>query len=385
MQTTGSSEITTKSSDPVIVVLQLSGGNDYLNTVVPHADPLYKDYRPIVNVADEDVLHLDDQIGFHPSMGPIQKMYQDGNVAILHGVGYENSPRSHFRSMDIWHTCEPETLGTEGWLARIVRDIDPNKENVVTAVSMGPSLFRALVGPGVPVATVENINSYGMLTGLTPEEKLNRVLTRYRRMYSPAIGSGKVMDYLGQTGLDALKGADILAAAPANYTSDVEYADSSVGKKLKGIAQIHLAGLGSRVFYLDHSGFDTHADQIATHARLWSEVSTAIQDFFDDLEAHNAADNVVMFLFSEFGRRVYDNGAGTDHGAGGVCLAIGKGVKGGQYGEYPSTKTSDLDQGDLVPGTDFRSIYTTLVEDWMGLDPISVVGGNFEKPEFITR
>ena len=385
MQTTGSPEITTKSSDPVIVVLQLSGGNDYLNTVVPHADPLYKDYRPIVNVADEDVLHLDDQIGFHPSMGPIQKMYQDGNVAILHGVGYENSPRSHFRSMDIWHTCEPETLGTEGWLARIVRDIDPNKENVVTAVSMGPSLFRALVGPGVPVATVENINSYGMLTGLTPEEKLNRVLTRYRRMYSPAIGSGKVMDYLGQTGLDALKGADILAAAPANYTSDVEYADSSVGKKLKGIAQIHLAGLGSRVFYLDHSGFDTHADQIATHARLWSEVSAAIQDFFDDLEAHNAADNVVMFLFSEFGRRVYDNGAGTDHGAGGVCLAIGKGVKGGQYGEYPSTKTSDLDQGDLVPGTDFRSIYTTLVEDWMGLDPISVVGGNFEKPEFITR
>ena len=385
MQTTGSPEITTKSSDPVIVVLQLSGGNDYLNTVIPHADPLYKDYRPIVNVADEDVLHLDDKIGFHPSMGPIQKMYQDGNVAILHGVGYENSPRSHFRSMDIWHTCEPETLGTEGWLARIVRDIDPNKDNVVTAVSMGPSLFRALVGPGVPVATVENINSYGMLTGLTPEEKLSRVLTRYRRMYSPAIGSGPVMDYLGQTGLDALKGADILAAAPANYTSDIEYADSSVGKKLKGIAQIHLAGLGSRVFYLDHSGFDTHADQIATHARLWSEVSTAIQDFFDDLEAHNAADNVVMFLFSEFGRRVYDNGAGTDHGAGGVCLAIGKGVKGGQYGEYPSTKASDLDQGDLVPGTDFRSVYTTLVEDWMGLDPVSVVGGNFEKPEFIAR
>ncbi|HIF72723.1 MAG TPA: DUF1501 domain-containing protein [Dehalococcoidia bacterium] len=377
--------MTTKTRDPVIVVLQLSGGNDYLNTVVPHADPLYKDYRPIVNVADEDVLRLDDRVGFHPSMGQIQKMYQDGNVAILHGVGYENSPRSHFRSMDIWHTCEPETLGTEGWLARIVRDLDPNKDNVVTAVSMGPSLFRALVGPGVPVATVEDINSYGMLTGLTPEEKLSRVLTRYRRMYSPAIGSGKVMDYLGQTGLDALKGADILAAAPANYSSEVEYADSSVGKKLKGIAQIHLAGLGSRVFYLDHSGFDTHADQISTHARLWSEVSTAIRDFFDDLEAHNAAENVVMFLFSEFGRRVYDNGAGTDHGAGGVCLAIGKGVKGGQYGEYPSTKASDLDQGDLVPGTDFRSVYTTLVEDWMGLDPISVVGGNFEKPEFIAR
>jgi uncharacterized protein (DUF1501 family) len=366
-------------------VLQLSGGNDYLNTVVPHADPHYFDYRPIVNVSEEAVLRIDDKVGFHPSMKPIHKMYQDGNVAILHGVGYENSPRSHFRSMDIWHTCEPDTLGTEGWLARIVRDLDPDKDNVVTAVSMGPSLFRALVGPGVPVATVENIDSYGMLTGLTPEEKLSRVLSRYRRVYSPAIGTGPVMGYLGQTGLDALEGADILAAAPANYSSTIEYADSPVGKKLKGIAQIHLAGLGSRIFYLDHGGFDTHADQISTHSKLWEEVSRGIQDFFDDLKSHGEADNVVMFLFSEFGRRVQDNGGGTDHGAGGVCLVIGDNVKGGQYGEYPSTREADLEQGDLVPSTDFRSVYTTLVEDWMGLDPTEVVGGTFEKPEFISK
>ena len=191
------------------------------------------------------------------------------------------------------------------------------------------------------------------------------------------------MDFLGQTGLDALKGADILSAAPANYSSDIEYADTSIANKLKGIAEIHLAGLGSRIFYCDHSGFDTHADQVNTHARLWTEVSTAIRDFFDDLEAHDAADNVIMFLYSEFGRRVYDNGAGTDHGAGGVCLVIGKSVKGGQYGEYPSTKAADLDQGDLVPAMDFRSVYTTLVEDWMGLDAVPVVGGIFEKPEFI--
>ena len=375
--------MTTAKSDPVIVILQLSGGNDYMNTVVPYADPLYRDYRPIVNVGEDDVLVLDDQVGLHPSMGPIQKMYQDGDVAIIHGVGYENSPRSHFRSMDIWHTCEPDSLGTEGWLARVVRDIDPTAENVVTAVSMGPSLFRALVGPNVPVATVENIDSYGMLTGLTPEEKLSRVLSRYRRMYSPAIGTGPVMDFLGQTGIDALKGADILAAAPAIYSSNIEYANTTIADKLKGIAQIHMSGLGSRVFYCDHGGFDTHADQLNTHTRLWPEVSTAIRDFFDDLEAKGKADNVIMFLYSEFGRRVYDNGAGTDHGAGGVCLAIGKGVRGGQYGQYPSTKASDLDQGDLVPSIDFRSVYTTIVEDWMGLDAVPVVGGSFEKPEFI--
>ena len=373
------------TDDPVIVVLQLTGGNDYMNTVVPYNDPLYRDYRPIVNVGEEDVLVLDDEIGLHPTMGPIQDMYKDGNVAIIHGVGYENSPRSHFRSMDIWHTCEPDKLGTEGWLGRVVRELDPDKENVVTAVSMGPALFRALVAPNVPVATVENIDSYGLLTDITPQEKLDRVLDRYQRMYSPAIGTGPVMDYLGQTGLDALKGAEILNVAPEKYSSTVEYADSSIGKKLKGIAQVHLAGLGSRVFYADHGSFDTHADQLGLHHKLWSQVSQAIRDFFDDLEEHNAADNVVMFLFSEFGRRVYDNGSGTDHGAGGVCIAIGKGVKGGMYGQYPSTKAKDLDQGDLVPDLDFRSVYTSLVEDWLGLDPVPIVGGTFENPGFIEK
>ncbi|MFP6593902.1 MAG: DUF1501 domain-containing protein [Dehalococcoidia bacterium] len=373
------------TDDPVIVVLQLTGGNDYMNTVVPYNDPLYRDYRPIVNVSEEDVLVLDDEFGLHPTMGPIQDMYKDGNVAIIHGVGYENSPRSHFRSMDIWHTCEPDKLGTEGWLGRVVRELDPDKENVVTAVSMGPALFRALVAPNVPVATVENIDSYGLLTDITPQEKLDRVLVRYQRMYSPAIGSGPVMDYLGQTGLDALEGAEILNVAPEKYSSTVEYADSSIGNKLKGIAQVHLAGLGSRVFYCDHGSFDTHADQLGTHHKLWSQVSQAIRDFFDDLEEHNAADNMVMFLFSEFGRRVYDNGSGTDHGAGGVCIAIGKGVKGGMYGQYPSTKAKDLDQGDLVPDLDFRSVYTSLVEDWLGLDPVPIVGGTFENPGFIEK
>ena len=333
-----------KNKDPVIVVLQLTGGNDYMNTVVPHSNSQYRDYRPTVNIGEDDVIRLNDDIGFHPSMKPLAQMYQAGNVAIIHGVGYNNSPRSHFRSMDIWHTCEPETLGTEGWLGRTVKQIDPNKENVVTAVSMGPSLYRALVAPDVPVATVENLDSYGLLTDITPEEKRDRVLDRYKRMYSPMIGSGPVMDFLGQTGLDAIKGADILNVAPEQYSSTVEYADNSISRKLRSIAQIHLAELGTRVFYCDLGSFDTHADQLATHDKLWASASVAIQDFFDDLEEHNAADNVTMFLFSEFGRRVYDNGAGTDHGAGGVCLAMGKDVLGGEYGQYPSMKESDVDQ-----------------------------------------
>ena len=372
-----------ETKDPVLVVLQLTGGNDYMNTVVPHGDSLYRDYRPYVNIADDEVLAIDNHIGFHPNMGPIRDLYNEGKVAILHGVGYENSPRSHFRSMDIWHTCEPDKLGTEGWLGRAVREIDPNKENVVTAVSMGPSLFRALAAPGVPVATVEDLDNYGLLTDISQEQKRNRVLERYKRMYAPAMGTGPVMDFLGQTGLDALKGADILKVAPQQYSSSVEYADTPIARKLKGIAQVHTADLGTRVFYCDHGSFDTHADQMGSHATLWRDVSDAVRDFFDDLEEHDAADNVAMLVFSEFGRRVYDNGSGTDHGAGGVSFMIGNQVKGGQYGVYPSTRASDLEQGDLVPNMDFRSVYSTVLEDWLGLDAVPIVEGNFEKPAFM--
>ena len=374
---------TVAEKDPVLVVLQLTGGNDYLNCVVPYANPLYRDYRKLVTVPEEQVLPIDDEVGFHPSMGPMLDMYNEGNLAIIHGVGYENSPRSHFRSMDIWHTCEPDKLGTEGWLGRVVRELDPDKENVVTAVSMGPSLFRALAAPGVPVAAVEDLDSYGMLTGITESQQRERVLDRYKRMYAPAIGSGPVMDFLGQTGLDALKGADILKVAPAMYQSTVEYADDSIASKLKGIAQIHLAGLGTRIFYCDHGSFDTHADQNGTQTKLWAEISVAVRDFFDDLREHDAADNVIMLMFSEFGRRTHDNGSGTDHGAAGVSFVIGDRVKGGQYSEYPSIRPEDLEQGDPVPNLDFRGVYTTIVEDWLGMDAQPIVEGVFEKPAYL--
>jgi uncharacterized protein (DUF1501 family) len=375
--------MTAKEKDPVLVVLQLTGGNDYLNTVVPYTDSRYYDYRPTVRIHEDQVLRLDDEVGLHPSMGPIEQMYAQGDVAVVHGVGYQNSPRSHFRSMDIWHTCEPDTLGTEGWLGRVVRELDPNKENVVTAVSMGPSLFRALALPGVPVACVDDLDNYGLLTTISDERRREKLLERYKRLYAPAIGSGPVMDFLGRTGLESLQGADILSVAPERYTSSVEYADNPIARKLKGIAQVHLADLGTRVFYADHGSFDTHSNQPGVHAMLWRDVSTAVQDFFDDLREHDASDNVVMLLFSEFGRRTHDNGSGTDHGAAGPTFIVGDRVKGGQYSEYPSTRPEDLEQGDLVPNTDFRGVYSTLLEDWMDLEASPIVNGAFEKPAFL--
>ena len=174
----------TTAKPPVLVVLQLSGGNDYMNTVVPYKDPLYWDYRPRVALSEDQILLLDNDVGLHPSMGPIRDMYNQGKVAIIHGVGYPNSVRSHFRSMDIWHTCEPDKTGTEGWLGLATRELDPHKDNIVTAVSFGPSMFRALVAPGVPVACVDDLDTYGLLTGITPaQQRTNEVQTAIHKPF----------------------------------------------------------------------------------------------------------------------------------------------------------------------------------------------------------
>ena len=369
--------MTSTKKDPVIVVLQMSGGNDYLNTTIPYADGIYRDSRPVVGVPEDRVIKIDDQIGFHPEMAPIKELYDAGDMAIIHGVGYADSPRSHFRSMDIWHTCEPDKIGTEGWLGKVTRELDPNKENVLTAVSFGAALPRALALPGVPVACVDDLDNYGLLPGIANEQR-NKILDRFARMYSPTIGTGAVMDYLGQTGLDTLEGADILKDAPKMYSSTVEYPDSTIAKKLKGIAQVHLANFGTRVFYCDHGSFDSHSNQVGMHDKLWKDVSEGIRAFFADLREHNASENVIMFLFSEFGRRVIDNGSGTDHGAGGVAFALGDQIRGGQYGEFPSMKPEHLEQGDVVPNVDFRGVYSTMVEEWFGLDANPIVNGNFE-------
>ena len=373
----------TTKKDPVLVVLQLTGGNDYFHTVIPYTDPLYWKNRPYTAIPEDQIVRLDGELGLNPNMAPMKKLYDDGKMAIIHGIGYQNSPRSHFRSMDIWHTCEPDKVGTEGWLGRTLRDLDPKKENVVTGVNFGPSLPRAMALPGVPVACVTNLDTYGLLPGISGEAQRREVLERFARMYSPAIGKGAVMDYLAQTGLDSLKGADILKVAPERYRSTVKYPATRIARNLKGIAQIHFADLGTRIFCTDHGSFDTHACQALVHAQLWREASEAITAFFADLREHDAADNVLMYLFSEFGRRVRDNGSGTDHGAAGVAFAIGEKVNGGMYNEYPSRKPEDLQQGDLVPNYDFRGAYATILDKWMGMEPTHIVGGKFEQLAFV--
>ena len=377
--------MTSTKKDPVLVVLQLAGGNDALNTVVPYNNPKYFDNRPNVLIAEDQVLPINDQIGFNPNMGPMKKIYDEGHMAVIQGVGYPTASRSHFRSMDIWHTCEPTKIGDEGWLGRVVRDLDPQGENVLTAVNFGRGLPRALVAPGVAAASVGNLETYGVLTGIDDTDQRLKALDVFTKVYTPMIGTGPVMDYLAHTGLDALKGADILSSAPEMYSSTVEYGSDTVSQYMRNIVQTHLAGFGTRVLYTTapFNSFDTHAGELAAHTRLWSETSRAVGDFYDDLKEHNAGENVMLMVFSEFGRRVKDNGSGTDHGAGGHCFIIGDQVKGGLYGEYPSLDTEKLDDGDLQHNNDFRGVYSTILEKWMGLDAKPIVGGEFEQLAFI--
>ena len=375
--------MTSTSKDPILVVVQLTGGNDYLNTIIPFNEGRYHDSRPSVGIPADDVLGIDGRLGFNPAMAEVKELYDAGKVAVINGIGYPTPNRSHFRSMDIWHTCEPEKVGTEGWLGRVIRDLDPNADNVLTGVNFGRGLPRAMALTGVPVASVAVLETYGVLTGIQGEPDRSKALDIFARMYSPTVGLGATMDYLGQTGLDALKGADILKAAPDMYASSVEYAETSIAKNLQGIAKVLSANLGTRVFYTQQGGYDTHASEATVHPRLLSDFSRAVSDFYADLREHDAADNVVIFAFTEFGRRVKDNGSGTDHGSGGVAFAVGDPVRGGMYGEYPSLAEGDLLEGDLAFNTDFRGVYGTLVEQWLGLDSNPVVGGNFEKPEFV--
>ena len=213
----------TNGKPPVLVVVQLTGGNDFMNTIVPYTNPIYYDSRKKVVIPEDEVLPLNDSLGFHPSLGPFKELYDRGNVAIVQGIGYPNSSRSHFRGMDIWHTCEPDRVGNEGWLGKAIRDLDPNTKNVLTGVNFGRGLPRALSLTGVPVASVGDLDNYGVMTSISEDER-NELLDSFKRMYGPAIGTGPVMDYLKQTGVDVMKGADRLKDAPASYSSEVEYA-----------------------------------------------------------------------------------------------------------------------------------------------------------------
>ena len=363
----------------VFVVVQLNGGNDFMNTVIPYGNDIYYDSRPVIRIPQEQILPIDNYLGFNPNFAPVKELYDEGRVAIVQGVGYPNSSRSHFRGTDIWHTAEPDRIGTEGWLGQVVHEMDPRKENPLTCVNIGRGLPRAMSKPGVPITSVGDLDNYGVMSGITSEAERRQALDIFEKMYGPAVGTGPVREYVAQTGMDVLRGADVLKKAPEIYSSTVEYADNPIASSLRDAARVHLADLGTRIIYTQHGGYDTHANEVPNHPRLLTELSGAIMDFFQDLRDHDASENVVMLVFTEFGRRIRDNGSGCDHGAGGGSFVIGERVKGGLYAEYPSLDIDKQTYGDMAHTYDFRGLYTTLLEEWMGVEAAPIVRGQYEK------
>ncbi|MQG03833.1 MAG: DUF1501 domain-containing protein [SAR202 cluster bacterium] len=367
------------TKDPVLVVVQVTGGNDFMNTVVPYTNGLYYDARTHLAIPQEELLPLNNELAFNPNSKPLKELFDQGRMAIVQGVGYPNSTRSHFRGQDIWQTCVPESIATEGWLGKVIRNIDPKSENPITGVSFGKGLPRALSAKGVTVTSIDDLDNYGLMNKVQEQEYKEKALQAFQQMYARAIGTGPVRDYLGETGINVLKGAELLKPVPAQYSSNVEYADNAIAKALRDVARVHIANMGTRVFYTQHGGYDTHANQNPTHQRLLTELSGSIMDFFQDLRDHNASDNILMLVFTEFGRRVRDNGSGTDHGAGGGSFVIGDHVNGGLYAEYPSLRVDDLENGDLAHSYDFRGLYSSILDDYLNIDPSDIVQGTFEK------
>ena len=367
-----------------LVVIELEGGNDALNTVVPYNNGLYYDLRPGIGIPQSDVLQIDGELGFNPSMSAVKDLWDQGGLAVINGIGYPDPSRSHFRSRDIWYTAEPEKIGSVGWLGAAIRDLDADGQNVLTGVNFGRGLPRALVCKGVPVASVGNLETYGLLPDVADEKARMNALEAFGRMYGP-VGRDAVAQVLSRAGADALIGADALRTAPQQYSSTVEYSDTAISRSLRSAAQVMCADLGTRIFFTRYGSFDTHSNELQTHKKLWQNVSTAISDFVIDLKEHGRYEETLILVYSEFGRRIKDNGTGCDHGSGGVAFVAGGQVNGGFYGDMPSLLDEDQCEGDLQFNNDFRSTYSTILDRWLGLDPDPIVNGNFEQFNFVSK
>jgi len=370
----------TTTNQKSLVVVQLTGGNDFMNTIVPYTNEHYFDARKKIVLGQNDVIPINETLAINTNATPFKRLYDEGKMAIIQGIGYPNSNRSHFRGMDIWHTCEPNKIGTEGWLGQAIKELDPKSENVLTGVNIGQGLPRAMAVSGVPVTSIGDLEGYGVMQRIEKEKLREKALQAFKDIYGQAIGTGQVAEYIGKTGLDVIKGADMLSEVASNYNSTVEYADNQISKSLRDVARIHFSGLGTRVFYTNHGGYDTHANEMPTHPKLMKDLSGAISDFLDDLEEHGASNDITVLVFTEFGRRMRDNGSGTDHGSGGGAFLFGNSVKGGLYSEYPSLAPSDWEHGeDLKHTIDFRGIYGTVLEQWLNVEAKPIVKGEFEQ------
>lgn len=359
--------------DRVLIIVNMQGGNDGLNTVVPHGMPQYYRYRPSIGVTPNEVLSLNAQIGLNPNLKSLKGMYDAGNVAIVQGVGYPKPDHSHFRSTEIWQTAAPDRYESTGWLGRYLDSAGLPSSNLFNAVALAQVLPEAMMSRTVDVPSIAQLQGYRLasdsktMARTTFTSLLSDARTPFNSPYLATVA--EIEDH-------AQRGSEELPKLIGNYKTDASYPATPIGRSLALAAQIVGSKIATRVIYVQHGSFDTHAAQKVTQDRLLRELSDALKAFYDDLAAHGNDKRTLTMTFSEFGRRVAENASrGTDHGEAGPMFLIGGGIKGGIYGDHPSL--DDLDNGDIKFTVDFRSVYATVVEKWFGKPSSGIISGTF--------
>jgi len=367
------------SKNTILVAVQLSGGNDGLNTVVPYGQQSYYDLRPTLAVAPDEVLPLSDTVGLHPGLAGLKGLYDAGKLAVIQGVGYPNPNRSHFRSMDIWHSAHPDTFETSGWLGRYLDACQCSQGNAMPAISVGDQLNGVFWTDTTLVPAVASVGAFSYQTDTKYKNDRDLQLKTLQNIYNQAGHWSPFETTIRQGTLQALAGSDELQKVAASYQTPIEYpANNGLASQLKMVAQVIAGNIGTRLFSVTTGGFDTHANEKSQHDKLMGQLSDALAAFWQDLAHLNRQDDVVVMTFSEFGRRAAQNGsAGTDHGTAEPMFVLGGKVQGGLYGTYPSL--ADLDSnGDIKFSADFRSVYAGILRTHLGADDAKVLGGSFD-------
>jgi len=388
---------------PILVVLQLAGGNDGINTLVPFGDDTYYRMRPKLALPAKQILGINDYAGLHPRLTGLKDLYGAGNLAMIQGVGYPNPNRSHFRSTEIWQTASDENvIESHGWLGRYFDSCCQGSDPSVGVAIGGqtPQAFASIHGQGVAFTNPEQ---FRYMSESASDPKSTDAFMREINAPAPdaahgndgennggSIGmvagspstAGDTVEFLQRTALGAQMSSDKILAITRKTKSSVNYPNSALGNSLNLVSRLIAGGLPTRVYYVSQGGFDTHANQLPTHDRLMGDLNGALSSFSADLKAQGNFDRVLMISFSEFGRRVAENASGgTDHGAAAPLFILGGGVKPGLYGKYPSL--TELNEGDLKFSTDFRSVYATALEKWLGVPSEQVLGRKFPLLPFI--
>lgn len=358
-----------------LVLVNLNGGNDGLNCVVPHGNPQYYQMRPSLAIPASEVLAIDANLGFNPKMRSFKAMYDKGMVAIVQGVGYPDADHSHFRSSEIWQTGVPDRYEHTGWLGRYLDDAALPEKNLFKGVAVAQVLPEVLVANRTDIPTISNLARYGLVADR--EGASRRAFSQDSRDTSLPFTS-PYLSHVMQIEDHAQRSSEELPRLISGYKTQAAYPATPIGRSLALAAQIIGSNLGTKVLYVSHGSFDTHVNQVATQNNLLGQFSDAMAAFYADLAAHGSDRRVLTMTFSEFGRRIAENGSrGTDHGEASPLFLIGGGVKGGMYGQSPELGSTNM--GNLRYTTDFRSVYATVLERWLGRPSTTVLGGSFSK------